>query len=136
MDTEKQILEDYIKGSRTGSDNQLRAAIGSLNAKSTEELSKAVSNLHQQIPTTISKLRNNLSQQTDKMIETNKRIADSNSKYAKALNTFTFVLAIATIALVVVGFLQYLTIRQSTENQINRWKMEDWQKAVDDNSCK
>jgi predicted Zn-ribbon and HTH transcriptional regulator len=85
MDIEEQILQEYIKGKRTGGDNQLRAVIGSINAKSTKKLSEEISNLHRQIPITISELRDNLSRQANKIIEANKKIADSNSRYAKAL---------------------------------------------------
>jgi len=101
----EQILEEYIKGTKTGADNQLRASIGKLTADRTKELTNAIQALHQQFPITISELRQTISRNTDNLIKSNEKLSKSNEAYAQWIKWLTFALVAVGIASVVVAWI-------------------------------
>lgn len=151
MSTEKEeeILEKYIKGTETGEDNKLRATIGSLTAKKTEELTESINafpnairlefyNLMINLGSHTDKLARNFSEnmmglsynietQVDKIIESNKQLEQSNVKNSEKTNRFTKVNIWLTVIIAFTGVIGLANIFLTNEiknetirtNQIN-----------------
>jgi len=106
MDDLEAILNDYIKGNRTGEDNMLKAAAALLEANRTKELSHSLQMLHQQIPIFIKDLKQGISNNTDKMVASNEKLQESNEDYAKWMKRLTFALVFVGVAQVVVALIK------------------------------
>lgn len=95
----EQIIQSYISGNETGADNRLKAAVGDLSARKSEELTKVLGLLKLQISLSSSDLKDALSLGVNDIIESNERLSRSNESYTKWIKWLTF-------GLVIVGLLQ------------------------------
>lgn len=126
MEKEEKILDTYIQGKQSGEDNKLRAAIGSLNAKRTKELSDSITvlkstidssihnliisihhqgdSLNRSLEQQVSNLNSCMAQQVDNLIESNMKLGASNEKYAYWMKWLTFGLLITSVAGVLIAW--------------------------------
>lgn len=95
------ILQGYLDMSNQADDTYIRAAVGKTASDRSRELSASIKDLRQQIPITISELRETISRNTNKIIESNEKLEESNISYIKWMKYLT-------LALVLVGVVQII----------------------------
>ncbi len=127
MEKEEQILDTYIQGRQSGEDNKLRAAIGSLNARRTKELSDSITvlkstinssihnliisihnqgdNLNKSLEQQVSNLNSGIAQQVDNLIKSNMELGASNEKYAYWMKWLTFGMLITSVAGLIIAWM-------------------------------
>src|SRR5882724_5967003 len=130
MNNEQKILDSYISGAISGEAQKLEAAIGSLNARRTEELTSTILALRNTINSSVRDLMINNGSNADNivrgvdasmdflgkgieiqvanLIRSNERLSESNEKYTFWIKWLTFGLVLASIAQVTISFLSYI----------------------------
>lgn len=121
MEKEEKILKDYIENKISGGDNVLKAAVGSINAQRTKELTGAINNLHGTVNLAASNLMTNLGFQTgnlnrgietqvNNLIASSERLSQSNEDNSKKTHRLTIWNIILTAVSTTVAFAGILNI--------------------------
>ncbi len=128
MEKEEEILEKYIRGTQTGEDNKLRAAVGSLDSKRTKELTTSLNalersinhsvsnliinidhnagNLIRSVGTSMESLGQSIEKQIDNLIESNEKLGRSNEKYTISMKWLTASLVLVGVAQIIATILK------------------------------
>jgi len=124
-DEDEEILKLYVKGGITGEDNRLRATIGNLTAKRSEQLTKSITALAKTITSEFFNLMTNLGSHTqkltgtltndldglnrgienqvEKLIRSNEELGKINLENSKKTHNFTIVNIVLTIIITLTG---------------------------------
>jgi preprotein translocase subunit Sss1 len=100
----KQKLEGYVEDQPV--DVKMKTLEALLSACEIEELSGAISDLKNQIPVTISELRGTISRNTERIIDSNKALSESNEEYSNSMNWLTLALVVVGIIGIIVSILK------------------------------
>ncbi len=137
MEKEEEILEGYIKGTKHGEDNKLRATVGSLGSKRSKELSDSINTLKNTISHSVSNLIINnthnagelkrgideqvqnlnqgIARQAENIISSNERLSESNESNAQKTHKFTIVNIFLTVIIAATGVIGLWNIYLTNE---------------------
>lgn len=115
MNTERIKKIEELKGEVENTDPRMAdSSIGLLQAETSLLLSEVVELLQKQIPISISELRTTIGNATDRTIESDKKLAESNNRHSRAMFWLTIILAIAAIIQALSAYAQWKVSEKQT----------------------
>ena len=92
--------------------------VGLLNTEATLLLSEAVELLQEEIPQSVGQIQKTIEDVTNKSIEANRKLAESNNRYSNVIIILTIVLSMAAILQAISEFAQWKVQREANLIQI------------------